>query len=95
MNDLLAEQGLDAYRQETQAVHNAYLAMTETAIARWRKTHPLAGARHPGHRRRCAGGRKPGAGAGATGRDLSGDAHIHALPRKRPPSRECAVCGRS
>ena len=32
MNQLLAEQGLDAYRQETQAVHNAYLAMTETAI---------------------------------------------------------------
>ncbi len=32
MNDLLTEQGLDAYRRETQAVHNAYLAKTETAI---------------------------------------------------------------
>lgn len=33
LNELLAEEGVAAYRQETQAVHAQYLAMTETAIA--------------------------------------------------------------
>ncbi len=33
LNKLLEEEGIAAYRQETQAVHAQYLAMTETAIA--------------------------------------------------------------
>lgn len=33
LNDVREERGLDAYRQETQAVHAQYLAMTKTAIA--------------------------------------------------------------
>ena len=33
LNKLLEEEGIAAYRQETQAVHDQYLAMTETAIA--------------------------------------------------------------
>ena len=33
LNKLLEEEGLAAYREETQAVHADYLAMTETAIA--------------------------------------------------------------
>lgn len=33
LNALLEEEGIDAYRQETGAVHEQYLAMTETAIA--------------------------------------------------------------
>jgi apolipoprotein N-acyltransferase len=33
LNELLEEEGIAAYRQETQAVHAKYLAMTETAVA--------------------------------------------------------------
>ena len=33
LNSMLAEEGVDAYRQTTQAVHDQYLRMTETAIA--------------------------------------------------------------
>ncbi|MDX1415389.1 MAG: nitrilase-related carbon-nitrogen hydrolase [Candidatus Promineifilaceae bacterium] len=33
LNELLAEEGVAAYRQETQSVHEQYLAMTETAIS--------------------------------------------------------------
>lgn len=33
LNDLLDEEGLAAYRRETQTVHAQYLAMTETAVA--------------------------------------------------------------
>ena len=33
LNELLAEEGVAAFRQETQPVHGQYLAMTETAIA--------------------------------------------------------------
>lgn len=33
LNKLLEEEGIAAYRQETQAVHDQYLAKTETAIA--------------------------------------------------------------
>lgn len=33
LNNLLDQQGLEAYRQETSAVHEQYLAMTEKAIA--------------------------------------------------------------
>jgi apolipoprotein N-acyltransferase len=33
LNKLLEEEGVAAYRQETQTVHDKYLAMTETAIA--------------------------------------------------------------
>ena len=31
MNTLLEEEGVDAYRQATQPIHNQYLQMTETA----------------------------------------------------------------
>ncbi|MCA9958113.1 MAG: hypothetical protein KC443_03710, partial [Anaerolineales bacterium] len=33
LNTLLAEEGVDAYRQATQSVHAQYLQMTETAVA--------------------------------------------------------------
>jgi apolipoprotein N-acyltransferase len=33
LNKILEEEGVAAYRQETQAVHDKYLAMTETAVA--------------------------------------------------------------
>jgi len=33
MNTLLEEEGVDAYRQATQPIHNQYLQMTETAVA--------------------------------------------------------------
>ena len=33
LNELLDEQGVDAYREATQAVHEQYLSMSETAIA--------------------------------------------------------------
>jgi apolipoprotein N-acyltransferase len=33
LNELLEEEGIAAYRQETQAVHDRYLAMTEATIA--------------------------------------------------------------
>ena len=33
LNELLAEEGVAAFRQETQPVHEQYLAMTETAIS--------------------------------------------------------------
>ena len=33
LNTLLAEEGVDAYRQATQSVHAQYLSMTETAVA--------------------------------------------------------------